>query len=276
MSYDGWADATRPRTSRRQSAKPDGLDSTTSASTCCTTFRPRRPTPGAVSLVSALDLEPEHVSAYALSLDDPDAEGLTGPSGDHLPLRAGARQWRNRARLEQDEERGGLFLRDGRLRCWQPPASTGTSCRTGREPGRESRHNLGYWQGSAWEAVGPGAHAFDGARTRRWNARPAGRLRGRAGSRRWIGQPVATRQHSRRPTSKPPSPNRRSCASGPVTACRPRLQVVPSSAQPLPGREQIELAEPRADGAVRLTVRGRLLSNELSVRLLPDAKYRAA
>ena len=36
-------------------------------------------------------------------------------------------------------------------------------------PGHRSRHNLGYWQGRSWEAVGPGAHAFDGA-TRRWNA----------------------------------------------------------------------------------------------------------
>jgi oxygen-independent coproporphyrinogen-3 oxidase len=35
--------------------------------------------------------------------------------------------------------------------------------------GHESRHNLGYWSGRAWEAVGPGAHAFDG-RSRRWNA----------------------------------------------------------------------------------------------------------
>jgi oxygen-independent coproporphyrinogen-3 oxidase len=36
-------------------------------------------------------------------------------------------------------------------------------------PGHESRHNLGYWQRRPYEAVGPGAHAFDGA-TRRWNA----------------------------------------------------------------------------------------------------------
>ena len=27
-------------------------------------------------------------------LDDPDAEGLTGLGGDHLPTRAGARRWR--------------------------------------------------------------------------------------------------------------------------------------------------------------------------------------
>ena len=36
------------------------------------------------SLESALALEPDHLSLYALGLDDPDAEGLTGPLGDHL------------------------------------------------------------------------------------------------------------------------------------------------------------------------------------------------
>ena len=43
-------------------------------------------------------LEPDHLSLYALTLDDPDAEGLTGPAGDHLPTTAGARRWRERAR----------------------------------------------------------------------------------------------------------------------------------------------------------------------------------
>ena len=36
-------------------------------------------------------------------------------------------------------------------------------------PGHESRHNLTYWGRLPYEAVGPGAHAFDGV-TRRWNA----------------------------------------------------------------------------------------------------------
>ena len=36
-------------------------------------------------------------------------------------------------------------------------------------PGHESRHNLAYWQRRPHDAVGPGAHAFDGA-SRRWNA----------------------------------------------------------------------------------------------------------
>ena len=37
----------------------------------------------------ALEMGPDHVSCYALTLDDPDVEGLTGPLGDHLPTTAG-------------------------------------------------------------------------------------------------------------------------------------------------------------------------------------------
>ncbi len=36
-------------------------------------------------------------------------------------------------------------------------------------PGRESRHNSGYWSGRPYLGVGPGAHSFDGKLTRRWN-----------------------------------------------------------------------------------------------------------
>jgi oxygen-independent coproporphyrinogen III oxidase len=117
----------------------------------------------------ALELRPEHLSAYALTLDDPDREGLTGPRGDHLPLRAGARRWREQARPEQDDDRAAdmyeladeAFGRAGLV--WYEISNWA-------RPGRESQHNLIYWLGGAWEAVGPGAHAFDGVRTRRWNA----------------------------------------------------------------------------------------------------------
>ncbi len=120
------------------------------------------------TLDAALALQPDHLSLYALTLDDPDAEGITGPDGDHLPVRDGARRWRERARPAQDDDRAAAMyeLADRRL------------ARAGYEwyeisnwarPGHRSRHNLAYWQSRAWEAVGPGAHAFDG-RTRRWNA----------------------------------------------------------------------------------------------------------
>jgi coproporphyrinogen III oxidase-like Fe-S oxidoreductase len=118
----------------------------------------------------ALALEPDHVSAYALTLDDPDAEGLSGPRGDHLRLRRGARQWRDHARRLQDDDRAAEMyeLADERLSAagfgWYEVSNWA-------RPGHRSRHNLGYWQGLTWEAAGPGAHAFDGRR-RRWNAAP--------------------------------------------------------------------------------------------------------
>ena len=36
-------------------------------------------------------------------------------------------------------------------------------------PKHESRHNSGYWSGQAYLGIGPGAHGFDGVRTRKWN-----------------------------------------------------------------------------------------------------------
>ena len=48
------------------------------------------------TLDAAIGLGVDHVSAYALTLDDPDAEGITGPLGDHLPTTSGARRWRSR------------------------------------------------------------------------------------------------------------------------------------------------------------------------------------
>jgi putative oxygen-independent coproporphyrinogen III oxidase len=120
------------------------------------------------SLDAALALEPDHVSLYALTLDDPAAEGLTGPTGDHLAPTHGANRWRDRAKAVQDDDRAaGMYeLADDRLRAggleWYEISNWG-------RPGHRSRHNLAYWWRQPYEAVGPGAHAFDG-RTRRWNA----------------------------------------------------------------------------------------------------------
>jgi oxygen-independent coproporphyrinogen-3 oxidase len=116
----------------------------------------------------ALDMAPDHISLYALSLDDPEAEGLTGPDGDHLPVTRGARRWRDGVRAGQDEDRAaaqyhyaGVVLAEAGYR--------GYEIANWARPGHESRHNLVYWHREPHEAVGPGAHAFDGV-TRRWNA----------------------------------------------------------------------------------------------------------
>jgi oxygen-independent coproporphyrinogen-3 oxidase len=119
------------------------------------------------TLDAALDLRPDHLSLYALTLDDPDAEGLTGPSGDHLPTTAGARRWRTAARIDQDDDRAAAQYRQATDRLaaagWR-----GYEISNWARPGHESRHNLAYWERRPYEAVGPGAHAFDGE-VRRWN-----------------------------------------------------------------------------------------------------------
>ena len=120
------------------------------------------------TLDAALELGPDHVSAYALTLDDPDAEGLTGPTGDHLPTRPGARRWREAAIPDQDDDRAAAqyTLTVERL---AGAGYRGYEISNWARPDHESRHNLAYWHRRSYEAVGPGAHAFDG-RTRRWNA----------------------------------------------------------------------------------------------------------
>lgn len=120
------------------------------------------------TLDAAIALGVDHVSAYALTLDDPDAEGLTGALGDHLPTRAGARRWREAATREQDDDRAAdqYRLAVDRLAA---AGFRGYEISNWARPGHESRHNLAYWHRLPHEAVGPGAHAFDGT-VRRWNA----------------------------------------------------------------------------------------------------------
>jgi coproporphyrinogen III oxidase-like Fe-S oxidoreductase len=120
------------------------------------------------TLDAALALGPDHLSLYALTLDDPEAEGITGVGGDHLPTAPGARRWRGRARLEQDEDRAA----DQYILAVELLASggwRGYEISNWARPGHESSHNLVYWQREPYEAVGPGAHAFDGT-VRRWNS----------------------------------------------------------------------------------------------------------
>ena len=122
----------------------------------------------AATLDAAVALGVDHVSAYALTLDDPDEEGLTGPTGDHLPTTSGARRWRAGATSEQDEDRAAEQYRLAVERL-AAAGFRGYEISNWARPGAESRHNLAYWRRDPYEAVGPGAHAFDGV-TRRWNA----------------------------------------------------------------------------------------------------------
>jgi oxygen-independent coproporphyrinogen-3 oxidase len=120
------------------------------------------------TLDATMALGPDHVSAYALTLDDPDAEGLTGPTGDHLPLRAGARRWRTRAAAAQDPDRAAAMYRLAD-ECLERAGLRWYELSNWARPGHHCRHNLAYWRREPYLALGPGAHGFDGSR-RWWNA----------------------------------------------------------------------------------------------------------
>jgi oxygen-independent coproporphyrinogen-3 oxidase len=217
------------------------------------------------SLEVALALEPDHLSLYALTLDDPDAEGITGMSGDHLPTKPGARRWRTEARPVQDEDRAAAQYHHAVHRLadagWH-----GYEISNWARPGHEGRHNTAYWTREPYEAVGPGAHAFDGV-TRRWNAARLDRYL------------AALMPPGKQPPRLPPAGSE---VLDPTTAAVEAIILglrtdrgVPMTAahEPPLGDEfgwalAGELLEVTTDDRVVLTTRGRLLSNELFARLV--------
>ena len=229
------------------------------------------------TLRAALDLAPDHLSLYALTLDDPDEEGITGSEGDHLPTPPGARRWRERARLDQDEDRAAdeyrlatdLLAATG----WR-----GYEISNWARPGHESRHNMAYWRRRPYEAAGPGAHAFDGT-TRRWNAAAMGPylaalLPSRSAADR---APGGAGRPALPPGGHEMLDQQTAEAERMILALRLDRGVA-EAAWTAPPRAGVRVwaeasgliesvvldGEPR----VRLTTRGRLLSNELFARLI--------
>ena len=143
------------------------------------------------------------------------------------------------------------------------------------KPGRASRHNLTYWENGPFVGLGPGAHSYLPS-VRFWNIKP----------------PAEYVRRLRQPPPTPSSIEVRDAIDGsPVVEDRRTLDDaglaaetailklrlasglaetdVPSeAASVLDEFEGYGMVE-RAGGAVRLTSKGRLLSNELFARLLP-------
>ena len=217
----------------------------------------------------------DHVSAYALTLDDPDAEGLTGPLGDHLPTTAGARRWRAAAAEAQDED---LAAAQYRLAVERLGAAgfRGYEISNWARPGHESRHNLVYWHREPYEAVGPGAHAFDGSRAaleRGAAGRVPGRARAAAGGLRRPGAPRCLP-----PGGSEAVDDDAAAAEAVILALRLDEGLARDVAERGPLAPHLGLGAwcggllesfAWADGErVRLTTKGRLLSNELFARLV--------
>ncbi|HEX2092839.1 MAG TPA: radical SAM family heme chaperone HemW [Longimicrobiaceae bacterium] len=105
-------------------------------------------------LERALELEPEHVSLY----------GLTAEAG--APLGRWVREGRE-SLAEEDRYADEYLLAHERLTA---AGFVHYEVSNFGLPGRASRHNLVYWTGAPYAALGPGAHAFYNP-LRRWNLR---------------------------------------------------------------------------------------------------------
>ena len=218
----------------------------------------------AASLDTTLSLAPDHLSLYALTLDDPDAEGITGATGDHLPTTAGARRWRATARANQDDDLAAEQYAHAvdRLAAggWR-----GYEISNWARPGHESRHNLAYWTRRPYEAVGPGAHAFDG-HSRRWNG---ARLDA------YVAALAPEPGKPRLPPGGSDVLDRDAAAAEAVILGLRTDRGLPAAAAGEPPlaasvawATSNGLLEVTADDRIVLTTRGRLLSNELFARVL--------
>ena len=116
------------------------------------------------SLVSALACAPDHVSAYALIVEDGTRLATQVRRGE-VPM------------PDPDDAATKYELADALLTeaglAWYEVSNWATS------EGTRCRHNLGYWDGGAWWGFGPGAHSHVGG-VRWWNVKHprayAGRL----------------------------------------------------------------------------------------------------
>ncbi|PWD49476.1 coproporphyrinogen III oxidase [Serinibacter arcticus] len=106
------------------------------------------------SLEAAVALQPDHISAYALTVEPGTALHRRVRSGE-LPAPTGDDE---AAKYELADEILGTELDWYEISNWA------------RTPDDRCRHNLAYWRGADWWGIGPGAHSHVGG-VRWWNVK---------------------------------------------------------------------------------------------------------
>jgi putative oxygen-independent coproporphyrinogen III oxidase len=106
------------------------------------------------SIDAALGGGVDHISAYALTVEEGTALGRRVRRGDFPPT-------------DNDVLAHRYELADERLKAagfdWYEVSNWS-------RPGGECKHNMGYWDGGEWWGAGPGAHGYVGS-TRWWNVK---------------------------------------------------------------------------------------------------------
>lgn len=213
-----------------------------------------------LDLDRALALGPDHLSAYPLELAlEPEDGAANWPGGWPAVGR-----WRRDAHERQPDDDAVAALYEIAERRLARAGYRHYEIANWARPGKRSRHNLVYWRGGNWLGVGAGAHSHLGG----VRSRNAGAL-----------VPYLERIEGGCPRILEPS-------DAPSDAAMLALRLddgldLARHAERFgrPDTERIRAALRSLDGArllrwsgqrVRLTPRGRLLANEVFVRLLPD------
>jgi oxygen-independent coproporphyrinogen-3 oxidase len=205
-------------------------------------------------LGEALDLTPDHVSLYGLSLDDecPMAKSVgVGELAAPDPDLAAMMYEHAEATLE------GSGYMHYEISNWALP-------------GHECQHNLTYWRNRPYLGFGAGAHSYDGMQ-RRWNvARPEEYLRqmekGKSATAGRESLDLATER------SETMILGLRLCNGMALAEFEQRFGVSPVQEYADQIADLIQLGLLELDGTgIRLTPRGRLLGNEVFERFLPEA-----
>ena len=127
-------------------------------------------------LLAAVELEPDHLSLYALQL-------ALEPDEWAAPPRPGALRWRHRESRRQDD---GLAADQYRLaeELLDRAGFVHYELSSWARAGHQSQHNSAYWLRRPYTGIGAGAHSYDGA-SRWWNERALDRYLAAVESGRW-------------------------------------------------------------------------------------------
>jgi len=204
------------------------------------------------SLETVIGLEPDHVSAYALIVED----------GTKL-----ARQIR-RGEVAQpsDDLQADMYeLADELLAAagydWYEVSNWARST-GGTGADHRSRHNLAYWQGQDWWGVGPGAHSHVGG-VRWWNVKHPAAYAGRIGAGH---SPAAGRELLDPRTRR----TERVMLATRIRHGLSTAELEPAARRAVAGLIADGLVDPASAirGDIDLTVRGRLLADAVVRRLV--------
>ncbi len=200
------------------------------------------------SLTAATALAPDHVSAYALVVED--------------GTRLAAQVRRGQVPAPEDDDQADKYeLADAVLSGagyrWYEVSNFAAS------PAARCRHNVGYWDGGTWWGVGPGAHSHVGG-VRWWNVRHPAAYAARlaSGASPGAGREVLTEDQRH---------DERVLLGVRLADGLPVADLRPEGREAVPGLVADGLADEDAasrSGLVVLTLRGRLLADAVVRRLL--------